>query len=596
MPAKYLIISENESLVRAWEAQLPSGMTVVFDTTVRSLWMGQLKRIAVVILESAYLERVPRECERAHLLVVADADDAHIEMYKASWRGTIIVQGVEDSRRRLGQIATLCLQHAELCSLINGIRESGGKLSVPRNIGGDFEQGWGYNGGSAVWDFVAEIFENVYLKENLIRECLKGYKRFLECSRVIFLRRDRDRYVAMGSSEEISDEDPLVVLFEGSPVIVDGRSWPDDCNPITVLSIRNRMELWNSRLMVPVHDSGELLGIIVCGVRNDGLPHDHGGKIYAVRLASAMAQLLRLNSWIEELSRENRYSREYRKCFPNTLILNEGEDPPLCLPPVVRKIVGIIKTERSSQFVKATIDQPFRVFGGFVEESEKIWIRWEEASAEIYEQECVKRRDRIALLKELALTLNHELGNSLVSLAVLVDPRSVVPKALHAAIHEDINRLNALNDQISKLAAFSELEPEYTDFRLLVAGLGEKYGLPTEICSEELVLHVVPEMVELALNVVASCLIEDRRSYSAHGISLQLRCAGAGESLVVLISFRGKEMRLEGVLPLQTAEGPPTQGRMLLFIAKEVIRLHHGTIHSGPGLEDSEIMIALRHW
>jgi hypothetical protein len=35
---------------------------------------------------------------------------------------------------------------------------------------------------------------------------------------------------------------------------------------------------------------------------------------------------------------------------------------------------------------------------------------------------------------------------------------------------------------------------------------------------------------------------------------------------------------------------------MSVFLAKEILRLHHGEIHAGPGIEGTEILISLRSW
>jgi hypothetical protein len=38
----------------------------------------------------------------------------------------------------------------------------------------------------------------------------------------------------------------------------------------------------------------------------------------------------------------------------------------------------------------------------------------------------------------------------------------------------------------------------------------------------------------------------------------------------------------------------PNQGRITVFLAKEILRLHRGEIHAGPGIEGTEILISLR--
>jgi hypothetical protein len=35
---------------------------------------------------------------------------------------------------------------------------------------------------------------------------------------------------------------------------------------------------------------------------------------------------------------------------------------------------------------------------------------------------------------------------------------------------------------------------------------------------------------------------------------------------------------------------------MSVFLAKEILRLHHGQIHAGPGMEGTEILISVRKW
>ena len=77
-------------------------------------------------------------------------------------------------------------------------------------------------------------------------------------------------------------------------------------------------------------------------------------------------------------------------------------------------------------------------------------------------------------------------------------------------------------------------------------------------------------------------------------MALQLRSTGEGAELTGLISVKGRNLELEGILP-EPAEGAvPNHGRIAVFLAKEIIRLHHGEIHAGPGMEGTEILVSLR--
>jgi hypothetical protein len=77
-------------------------------------------------------------------------------------------------------------------------------------------------------------------------------------------------------------------------------------------------------------------------------------------------------------------------------------------------------------------------------------------------------------------------------------------------------------------------------------------------------------------------------------MTLQLRSTGEGGELTALVSLKGKNLELEGILPEPVEGAVPNQGRIAVFLAKEIIRLHHGEIHAGPGMEGTEILISLR--
>ncbi len=75
-----------------------------------------------------------------------------------------------------------------------------------------------------------------------------------------------------------------------------------------------------------------------------------------------------------------------------------------------------------------------------------------------------------------------------------------------------------------------------------------------------------------------------------------MRSAGHGADLTALLSLKGKNLELEGILPEPVAGAVPNQGRLGVFLAKEILRLHHGEIHAGPGMEGTEILISVRGW
>ena len=91
-------------------------------------------------------------------------------------------------------------------------------------------------------------------------------------------------------------------------------------------------------------------------------------------------------------------------------------------------------------------------------------------------------------------------------------------------------------------------------------------------------------------------VIENRPELGKRGLSVQLRATGEAEQLTALVAIKGEKLELEGVLPQPEPGGIPSHGRIGVFIAKEIIRLHGGEIHAGPGLDGPEILIAIRGW
>jgi hypothetical protein len=87
---------------------------------------------------------------------------------------------------------------------------------------------------------------------------------------------------------------------------------------------------------------------------------------------------------------------------------------------------------------------------------------------------------------------------------------------------------------------------------------------------------------------------ENRPDRGTSELVLRVRSTGAGADLTALISLRGSNLELEGILPEPIEDAVPNQGRMSVFLAKEVLRMHRGEIHAGPGLEGVEILISLR--
>ena len=167
---------------------------------------------------------------------------------------------------------------------------------------------------------------------------------------------------------------------------------------------------------------------------------------------------------------------------------------------------------------------------------------------------------------------------------------------LLAAIKRDIGNLETINRHLASIPTFREVDPEPADLRGLIRQVGDNLGIAIDVGPKEIALSVVPPLIEFGLKAILESVIENRPEHGKSGLSVQLSSSGEGEQLTALIAIKGEKLELEGVLPLPEPGDIPSHGRIGVFIAKEIVRLHGGEIHSGPGIAGSEILISIHSW
>ncbi|MCW5550503.1 MAG: hypothetical protein KIT44_16200, partial [Opitutaceae bacterium] len=173
-------------------------------------------------------------------------------------------------------------------------------------------------------------------------------------------------------------------------------------------------------------------------------------------------------------------------------------------------------------------------------------------------------------------------------------PPGKVTPALTETLKADIARLEALNRRLGLMQTLDEAEPKSVDLRELVRALGAAVKLEVETGPDPVRLHAAAPLLEFALGSLVETLAENRPEQGLQDMTLELRAAGEGRELTALLSIKGKHLELEGILPEPVEGAVPNQGRLAVFLAKEIIRLHHGEIHAGPGMQGTEILVSLR--
>jgi hypothetical protein len=139
-----------------------------------------------------------------------------------------------------------------------------------------------------------------------------------------------------------------------------------------------------------------------------------------------------------------------------------------------------------------------------------------------------------------------------------------------------------------------EADPVAVDVRELAKSIGATLAMHVEVGPDPVKLSLAKDLVEFAIRSLIQTIAENRPTSGTRELELQVRSSGEGPELTALLSLKGRNLELEGILPEPADGAVPNHGRLGVFLAKEILRLHHGEIHAGPGLEGTEILISLR--
>ncbi|ATC62509.1 hypothetical protein CMV30_00140 [Nibricoccus aquaticus] len=592
----YLLATHDPELLRAWWVLVPAGARVV---TLSELVQGEAilppGLPMIVVVEEAVVGELPRACVQAPMVFVGDQQGEVFERLAQTTGAARVCLSREDSHTRLG----------EFLPLMEEIATRGATASLlwdkkPQAVAGSFSTRAEDRSREAVdswWDWMGDAVEAAGSREDLLGEFRRMAKRALRTAHVVFFLREDAGYRADRGDHFCANTDALSQYLAHHPVVIDGVNWPDSLNPVVELSIRQRMAAWSVRLIVPLHDNGRLAGWMGLGLRDDGQTYEAADRARAMGIARLLRQMLTAAPRAGAPVTSDRWQLA-GKYLPGALILGAGEMPSEAVPSAVRALIAEVRQLRVTRRIVPGAGQHYRASAGMIAETQGVWVNWEDATAELQEHHRRARAERLALLHDLALTLNHELGNSLVSLAALrhnpgAETNSPV---LLAAIKRDIASLEAVNRHLASLPTFSEVEAESIDLRALVHSVGRKCGVTVETGSQEILLDVAPKLIEFGLESILESIAENRPGLGKRDLVMSLRTSGAGENLAAVLSIRGAGLALEGILPAPQPGATPTHGRIGVFIAKEIVHLHGGSIDAGTGTNGPEISLSIRQW
>jgi hypothetical protein len=592
MPTLVILATTDASLAEAWERQLPPGK-IPLRLQAQNVPSGTATGFAaVVVLDATCEPSLPAAYARCPTIFVGEPRSLPFEQARMSGRARAYLS-YDESATRLRELLPLIEELAEKQSLIELLTEKCRRPEPARPASRPAQAD-----SAELWDFLEGAAENLDSRERLIAEFRRASRHVLHASHAVFFHREADGFRADRGTSFFPVDDPLVAFFESHPAVIDGTNWDGPADPVAELAVRNRLALWGARLLVPVHDNGRLLGLIAFGVRDDGQPYDEADRGRAIFFARLLRHFLAKAGQFSRLNHLAEQATLGAKYLPGTMVLGPDENAPRHVPLAVRDLIGQARRTREICRVFPSEGQPFRASAGIIAETGGVWAFWEEASGEVHDSATREHARRRGLLREIALTLSHEVGNALVSLATFrqMNGAHAPPPALIETVKLDVAKLEALNNQFSLMEALHEAPTAVYDIRDLAQTIGHSLGVRVEVGPDPVELSISKKLLDFALRSLIRTIAENRPEHGMKDLALKVRSTGAGSELTALLSVKGKHLQLEGILPEPTDDQVPNQGRMSVFLAKEILRLHHGQIHAGPGMEGTEILISVRKW
>ncbi len=593
MPATYVLATDDADLLRAWWVLIPPGRQVLCLEDLVPPFVLDPSIPVVLVLDCSVVEKIPLSLRTAPAIAVGEQGSLALERARALGNCRAILS-YDETRTRLGSLLPILEELAERSAALqlsdrrSVIAANAPALSNPPRSGNDVLN---------AWEAVEGVVERLGSRARVLEEFRRMVRAVVNTSSTIFFLKDVTGFRADRGDASCAADDPLCVYWSQYPAVLDGTDWPGPISPLSEISIRQRFRQWSSRLLVPIHENGRLYGFMALGVRDDGESFTSGDRSKAIGLARLLRQCLEQSSRFGKISEQNERWRLAEHYLPNLLVLGTDEPIPKHVPPSIRSLIADVRQSRETRRISPSVEQPFRAHAG-LSESLGVWVYWEDAAAEVREANQRQRTARLALLHDIALTLNHELGNALVSLAALrYNPGAETSSpTLSTAVKRDIASLESINRHLASIPTFSEVVPEETDIRALLRELSRRTGVNFESSGAPVVLTVVPKLLEFALESILESIAENRPELGKRDLSMRLRTIGDNDRMTAALSIRGPKLALEGIWPSPEPGDAPSHGRISVFVAKEIIRLHGGDIRASQNTLGAEISVALGNW
>lgn len=527
------------------------------------------------------------------LILVGEPRSLPFEEAKVSRSNTYCLS-YEESRTQLGRVASVAAELAQNRAVLSVLQDRTKRVDQATSDPFDTVR----RGGDDL-EFLAAAIDHLDDRSRIIDEFRRGVRSRIRSSRVAVFLREGKRYLAETEGWECSPGHDLVRWLQEHAAIVDSATLDSVENPATEAAIRQKLGEWNSRLLVPVEVHGSLEGWVVFGPRADGRSYSSADRDDALMMVRLFSRLLGQHRRLEKANVVQKEVALLQKFGPKFCVIGASGKTEESLPVEARDMAATAL--REGRRIEREYGR-IRVAAGPIPGA-GCWVWWDE-SAMTAESTAQKREaERHQMLHDLGIMISHELANAMFSVSTYFQHlrRQQPPEeAVHPLIDrvgKDMERMKAMPHLLSTLFEMSKQPTSQVDMKRVVQSVAKEVGGAANVPETGPVIWGHEKNLHDALLWLCREILETKDTMepitrdAKITISLQQRRRGDESICLVTIAYPGLRMDQIKVGEATTTEEYPT---VPVYLAREVIRFHFGTIHVGQGLDGPELMIALK--
>ncbi len=596
MPATIILTTSDAGLEAAWKKILYPREPAAFARPA-DLQRELLRPGARVWISDVNDPRARLSTGHGTLVILVGEPHSHPFEQARQNRSARLFLSYAESRERLGECVNLLEEIADKNSQLQSALERSRRSESP------FPRETAPAAAEPVesWDFLESALAHLDDQPRLLDEFRRAARYILKSGKVLYFFRQLDAFVSDDECHRCDAGHPLVLWLEEHPAAVDLSQWTGIDDPALDAPIRQQLLTWGARILVPLHAHGQLLGWMALGPRADGAPYRESDRFRAVLHGRLLERCLERSAQLRDYHQAGLAINYRAQYLPGARLITRAELATTELPVEVRAVASEALHTQQTVVQPARVPYRYRVQAGPVPEIDGVWAVWEDSAPEIERVQVILEQSRRELFRNLGLTLSHELSNPLVSLVTFAQlltrgsssPVGSAALAQETGLTTEVAKLKLLNEHATLLSEIAQPVAQATDLNLILTEIATARGLTTRFLEEHLVLVLDPNLVKFAFCAILDAISANRLDEGLQHLILTLRGVGAGAQRQAIITIEGKRLELDGTLPLPVAGSTPNQGRLSVFLAREILRLHGGTLQAGPGLKGTDIQISL---